>query len=325
LDALHPRLLTVLGRLDADAFVSGAAIARALGCSRAAVHGLIRQATAFGVGVQSVRGRGYRLARPLELLDEARLAGELAPLGLHVRCLPQVDSTNAYLMHLAASDAPHGTLVAAEWQTEGRGRRGRRWLGVLGASLAFSLLWRFNRPVAQLSGLSLAVGVALARAMRALGARGIGLKWPNDVLLGGDKLAGILIELTGDMLGPAAAVIGVGVNVRAGEQLTGQVGMPVADLESACGRRLDRNAVLAQVVRELKGVLDIFDRYGFAPLREEWLAWHAWQDRPVEVLGTDGRALAGRAVGVDDQGALLLDTWAGVQTILSGDVSLRRA
>lgn len=321
---LNRRLLTVLGLLAADRFVSGEAIAQRCGLSRAGVHGLIRQAANYGVSVHSVRGRGYRLARTLELLDEARLAGELAPLGLHVICAPEVDSTNTRLAALAAGGAPHGTLLAAEWQTQGRGRRGRHWLGVLGAGLAFSLLWRFEQPVSALSGLSLAVGVALARAMRALGAAGIGLKWPNDVLSGEDKLAGILIELTGDMLAPAA-VIGIGVNIRAGEQLTAAVGVPVADLETACGRRLERNAVLAEVARELAAVLAAFDRQGFAPLRAQWLVWHAWQDRPVAVLGADGRVLSGRAVGVDDQGALLLDTGDGVQPVLSGDVSLRRA
>ncbi len=324
MDELHPRLLAVLGRLDADRFVSGEAIARALDCSRAAVHGLIRQAAAFGVHVQSVRGRGYRLSRPLELLDEAWLAGELAPLGLNVLCLPEVDSTNAHLLHLAQTDAPHGTLLAAEWQTAGRGRRGRHWLSPLGAGLTFSLLWRFRRPLAQLSGLSLAVGVALARAMRALGARGIGLKWPNDVLLGEGKLAGILIELSGDMLGPAAAVIGVGVNVRGGEQLTGQVGIPVADLETACGRRLDRNQVLIALMQALVPALTEFDHAGFASMREAWMDLHAWQDRQVAVLQVDGRLLTGRAAGVDDAGALLLDTGAGVLPILAGEVSLRR-
>jgi BirA family biotin operon repressor/biotin-[acetyl-CoA-carboxylase] ligase len=319
-----PRLLQVLASLNHRDFRSGEAIACELCMSRAGVHGLIRQAAGYGVQVHSVRGRGYRLAQPLDWLDEAQLAGALAPLGLHVLCLPEVDSTNARVLALAAAGAPSGTLLAAEWQTAGRGRRGRHWLGVLGASLMFSLLWRFERPVAQLSGLSLAVGVALARAMRALGATGVGLKWPNDVLWGEAKLAGILIELSGDMLGPAAAVIGVGVNVRAGAQLTGQVGMPVADLETACGKRLTRNAVSIAVARELEAVLGGFERHGFAPLRDEWLAWHAWQDRQVEVLGADGRVLSGRAVGVDHAGALLLDTGAGVQPILSGELSLRR-
>ncbi len=325
MSARLPRLLPVLAALDHADFRSGADLAHLLGLSRAGVHGLIQQAAGYGVRVQAVRGRGYRLAQPLDLLDAAHLTAALTPLGLHGQWLPEVDSTNARLLALAAAGAPHGTLLAAEWQTAGRGRRGRPWLGVLGAGLAFSLLWRFDRPVAGLSGLSLAVGVALARAMQALGAAGIGLKWPNDVLLGEDKLAGILIELTGDMLGPAAAVIGVGINVRAGAQLSGQVGMPVADLETACGRRLTRHDVLVAVARALTEALERFDRQGFAGWREAWLAWHAWQDRPVVVQAPDGGALTGQAVGVDAQGALLLDTGAELVPILSGEVSLRRA
>ncbi|MFN3595146.1 MAG: biotin--[acetyl-CoA-carboxylase] ligase, partial [Thiobacillaceae bacterium] len=194
---MHPLLLPVLGRLRVDDFQSGAVIARELGVSRASVHGLLRDAASYGVRVQTVPGRGYRLTRPFEPLDEAHLAAVLAPVGLHVLCQPEVDSTNARLLALAAAGAPHGTLLAAEWQTAGRGRRGRDWLGILGAGLTFSLLWRFERPVSALSGLSLAVGVALVRAMRAMGAARAGLKWPNDVLVGEDKLAGILIELTG--------------------------------------------------------------------------------------------------------------------------------
>lgn len=292
--------------------------------SRASVHGLIRRAGELGVAVQSVRGRGYRLAAPLQLLDEARLAAGLAPLGIHVLCLAEVDSTNARLLQLAGAGAPHKTLLAAEWQTHGRGRRGREWVGVLGASLAFSLLWRFARPVSMLSGLSLAVGVALARALGRLGARGLRLKWPNDLLWQEDKLGGILIEMSGDMLGPAAAVIGVGINLRAGEQLAGRLGVPVTDLESSCGRRLERNEVLAALARELDKVLEVFGREGFTPFREAWQEIHAWQDQEVRVLEADGRILAGHARGVDEQGALLLNTGAGLLRILSGEVSLRR-
>ncbi len=321
---MHPLLLTVIGRLGADDFVSGEAIAHELGISRASVSGLVRRAGNFGVRVLSVPGRGYRLAQPFEPLDESRLKPVLAPVGLHVQCLPQVDSTNTRLAALAAAGAPHGTLLAAEWQTQGRGRRGRDWRGILGASLTFSLLWRFERPVSALAGLSLAVGVALVRAMRALGATGVGLKWPNDVLVGETKLAGILIELTGDMLGPAAAVIGIGINVRGGEALSERVGLPVADLEAACGRRLQRNAVLIEVARQMAEVLRLFEREGFAAFRDEWASLHLWQGQPVAVHAPDGRVILGRAAGVDAQGALLLDSGAGLMPILTGDVSLRR-
>lgn len=321
---MHPLLLTVIGKLGTDDFVSGEAIAHELGISRASVSGLIRLARDFGVRVQSIPGRGYRLAQPFDPLDESCLRSALASLGLHVQCLPQVDSTNTHLAALAAAGAPHGTLLAAEWQTQGRGRRGRDWRGILGASLTFSLLWRFERPASALAGLSLAVGVALVRAMRALGATGVGLKWPNDVLVGKTKLAGILIELTGDMLGPAAAVIGIGINVRGGEALSERVGQPVADLEAACGRRLQRNAVLIEVARQMAEVLRLFEHEGFAVFRDEWASLHLWQGQPVAVHAPDGRVILGRAAGVDAQGALLLDSGAGLMPISTGDVSLRR-
>ncbi len=325
LNTLHPRLLPLLRQLDHTEFRSGEAIAARLGISRASVHGLVRQAEAFGVAVQAVHGRGYRLAAPIDLLDEARLASALAPIGLHCLCLGEVDSSNARLLHLSEAGALHGTLLAAEWQSQGRGRRGRTWQGVLGASLTFSLLWRFTRPVGALSGLSLAVGVAMLRALARLGLQGVALKWPNDLLLDGRKVAGILIELSGDMLGPAAAVIGIGLNVRAGARIAALAGTPAADLESGCGRRLERNRVLAALAEELGPALETFDRQGFAAFREAWQAAHCWQDRAVEVLGVDGTRIAGLARGVDEQGALLMETGAGQQRILSGEVSLRRA
>jgi BirA family biotin operon repressor/biotin-[acetyl-CoA-carboxylase] ligase len=325
LGALHPRLLAFLRQLDHHDFRSGERIADRLGLSRASVHGLARQAADLGVMVQSVRGRGYRLAEPLHLLDEGRLATALAPAGFHVLCLAEADSTNLRLQQLAEAGAPHRTLLAAEWQSRGRGRRGREWRGVLGGSLTFSLLWRFRRPLSMLSGLSLAVGVALARAMTRLGAADLRLKWPNDLLRADAKLAGILIELSGDMLGPAAAVIGVGVNLRAADRLAAEVGQPVADLESALGRAVDRNELLAALATELGEVLPAFDQEGFAPFRRAWQELHAWQGQPVRVLEADGRELTGRARGVDEQGALLLDAGSGPLRVLSGEVSLRRA
>ncbi len=248
----------------------------------------------------------------------------LTPYGLRVRCLPEVDSTNERLAQLAAAGAPSGTLLAAERQTKGRGRRGRSWLSVPGASLTFSLLWRFERPTAQLTGLSLAVGVALVRALHALGATGLGLKWPNDVLYGEAKLAGILIELSGDLLGPVAAIIGIGLNIRACPWLKEQLTIRMADLETACARRLNRNAVLSTVARELVNAMDTYSRYGFTPYRQPWLAYHAWHDRTVSVFNPDGSQLTGRIVGIDAEGALLLDTGTGIRPVLSGDVSLRK-
>jgi len=216
-------------------------------------------------------------------------------------------------------------VLAAEWQTSGRGRRGRVWHSAPGAALTFSMLWRFQQGAAVLAGLSLAVGVAMMRALAALGVEGAGLKWPNDVLWRGRKLAGILIEMQGDTLGPSAAVIGIGLNCRLPDVLVNRIEQPVADLATACGAAPERNHVLALLLTELERVLDAFARDGFAPLREEWQRHHVHQRRPVRLKLPDGGAVSGIADGVADDGALLLVTAKGPRRFHSGDISLRGA
>lgn len=316
-----------LRALADGAFHSGEAIAGTLGVTRSAVWYGIRDIAAAGFEIEKVRGRGYRLSRALSLLDAGRVTGLLGPeCGKFVlEVQDRVDSTNTRLMLRAAEGAPSGLVLAAEAQTAGRGRRGRAWQSAIGSTLTFSLLWRFAQGARELAGLSLAVGVALARALRASGAAGVALKWPNDVQLPAGKLAGILIEMQGDMLGPSAAVIGIGVNVRADQRVVAAVEQPVADLESAVGGAVDRNALLARMLVELSAVLGQFAGSGFAPLRAEWQQLHAWQDRRVNLLLPDGESCPGIARGVAEDGALLLETAAGLQRCHSGEVSLRGA
>jgi BirA family biotin operon repressor/biotin-[acetyl-CoA-carboxylase] ligase len=319
---MSPLLLAVLRQLSHEDFLSGEVLAKRLGCSRATVNNAIREAAGGGVPVHAVHGRGYRLARPLSWLAPDRLRAEFAPRGVSLRCFDQLPSTNTHLLEWAQSGAPHRALVVSEWQSEGRGRRGRAWHGELGGALTFSLLWRSSRPVAELSGLSLAVGASLVGALRDLGLARAMVKWPNDILVDDAKLAGVLIELTGDMLGPSAAVIGVGINVLGGEALTETVGQPVTDLRRHVGP-LDRNDLLLALVSGLDGGLGRFEREGFAGFRQAWQDCHAHQNRPVRVHTGQGEPILGRAVGVDEQGALLLDTGSGVRRFHAGEVSLR--
>jgi len=216
-------------------------------------------------------------------------------------------------------------LLAAEWQTAGRGRRGRAWTAVAGGSLTFSLGWRFERGAGFLAGLSLAVGVALARALESAGFDGIALKWPNDLVHRHCKLGGILIELTGDALGPSLAVIGVGLNVRLPPAARSEIAQAVTDLAAiAGGRRIDRNAVLAGIVTELATMLEGYARDGFAPLRGEWQRRHAFQKKPVKIVLPDGDTARGDVVGVDADGALVLDQGGRRLRFVTGEVSLRR-
>ena len=208
------------------------------------------------------------------------------------------------------------------WTRSRRGRRGRVWHSALGDSLTFSLLWRFQRGAAGLSGLSLAVGVALVRALHALGVPEARIKWPNDVLIGGNKLAGILIELQGDMESASAAVIGVGINMRLPQHMKDSIAQPAIGLDEMLPGA-DPNHVLGMVLDHMFNAVTEFDRAGFTSLRPEWMAAHAHQGQPVRLLLPNGGEIEGTAAGVDDNGVLVVATAEGEKRFASGEVSLR--
>jgi len=323
--AMNTMAFQALRALSDGAFHSGEDIARALGVTRSAVWYGMRDIAGAGFEVESVRGRGYRLARPLSLLDAEQVRRGLGAAAgrISLEIPDMLDSTNTRLLQRAAQGAPGGLVIAVEAQTAGRGRRGRTWHSGIGSTLTFSLLWRFAQGARELAGLSLAAGIALVRALRAAGARDAQLKWPNDVVIRGAKLAGILIEMQGDVLGPSAAVIGIGINVRPDPRVSSAVDQPVAELETASGAAVDRSMLLAQLLQELVAVLDVFAAQGFVPLRAEWQELHAQQDRRVRLVLPDGRTLTGTARGVAEDGALLLETAAGITRHHSGEISLR--
>jgi BirA family biotin operon repressor/biotin-[acetyl-CoA-carboxylase] ligase len=219
--------------------------------------------------------------------------------------------------------ARHATCVAANLQTGGRGRRGRSWHAGLGASLTFSLLWRFQCGASALSGLSLAVGVALMRSLHEFGISGSQLKWPNDVLINRGKLAGILIELQGDMEGPSTAVIGMGINLNLPDKLKQQIDQPVTDLASVFNEVINPNHLLGILLKHLSNVLVAFEQGGFATLRNEWTQHHAYHEQDVRMLMPDGREIHGVVQGITEDGSLLVTTAEGVQRFISGEISLR--
>lgn len=240
-----------------------------------------------------------------------------------VDSLDECDSTSSELTRRADRGAPAGTVVVADRQSAGRGRRGRTWLSSPEGSLTFSLLWRFSGPATRLSGLSLAVGVAVAQALEELGASHVRLKWPNDVLLeaagGFAKLAGILVELSSDRRG-TQAVIGIGLNLQAP---AGDLPQSAAGLADDLPALPDRHRLLAALLVALAGVLDRFDAGGFAVLQTEWQRRHAWQDRPVQILQDNELEGEGICLGADSDGALMVETPVCIKRFLSGDVSLR--
>jgi len=316
-------------RLLADGeFHSGEQMAERLGVTRGSVWNALQGLDLAGVEVFKVRGRGYRLSYPIELLDTARTGAALGAAAdrLLIEVVERAESTNSLLLDKAAAGAPHGSVIAAEWQTSGRGRRGRLWHSPLGGALTFSLLWRFEQGAGFLAGLSLAVGVAVLRALDVVGVHDAVVKWPNDVLWHGRKLAGILVEMNGDTLGPSAVVIGIGLNLRLPDALRERIDCPVADLAAACaGSPPGRNATLAALLRELVGVLDRFAEQGFAALRDEWQQRHFHHGKVVELTLPDGTRVRGTAAGVDADGALLIASAHGTRRFYSGDVTLREA
>ncbi|MBL0143468.1 MAG: biotin--[acetyl-CoA-carboxylase] ligase [Betaproteobacteria bacterium] len=315
-------------RLLADGrFHSGEDIARRLDRSRSALSETLKGTGELGVEVFSVPGKGYRLAHPIEFLDAHAIVSALGPAASRVRLtlVDEVDSTSTRLSSLALAGAPSGTCVAAEWQRAGRGRRGRSWQAGLGASLTFSLLWRFEQGPGHLAGVSLAVAVAVARALERAGIPGVGVKWPNDLVHDWKKLGGILVETSGEMLGPTAAIVGVGLNYRLGAMLEGRIDQPATDVASCGGISVSRNALLGGLVTELVDCLERFGRAGFAAFRDDWKARHAYAGRRVTILDGNQPAQEAEVVDVADDGALLVAAGGATRRLTSAEISLRPA
>lgn len=307
--------------------ISGAQLAERAGVTRAAIWKQVESLRARGVPVQSQGTAGYRLPWPLQLLTlpairtalPATTRKSLGELELHW----EIDSTSSEIQRRAGT-LPDLSVVLAETQSAGRGRRGRSWLSPPGLNIYLSCLKRFDAGFASLSGLSLAVGVIVMRTLATLGIRGAGLKWPNDVLSDAGKLAGILVELSGEYQGPCAAIIGVGLNVRLTPALHEQAGQPVNDLANlAGGAAPDRNRVAATLIAALVEGLGQFEREGFAAFVDEYAEHDLLRGKALRVQGTQG-AMEGVGAGIDARGALLVQTSDGLHSIDSADVSVRR-
>lgn len=320
---MTPRTWQLLRLLADGAFHSGEALAKQLGVSRATVFASLENVADSGVQLQRIRGRGYRLAQGWQCLDCDAITRDLGDMAsrFNIEILQQAESSNTELLRRAAQGASSGSVLAVELQTAGRGRIGRAWHSGLGNALTFSLLWRFDCGLNALSGLSLAVGVAIVRALERFGATGVGLKWPNDILTPEGKLGGVLIEAQGDMYGPSAVVIGIGINCSLPLAIARNIGQPAAALDFAIAP--ERNRLLAALLEQLAAVLDDFSDRGFAALRAEWERHHANQDKPVQLQMPDGSIIRGVARGVGDDGQLRLETDQGIRQYNSGEVGVQ--
>ena len=308
----------------ASAPISGTALAREYGLTRAAVWKRIQALRAVGMEIRADPTHGYSLAASLDLLDVAKIRTELPPgLARKLAALDvawDIDSTNAQLLRQPAG--PRTQVLLAERQSAGRGRRGRGWVSPLAAHLYLSLQRRFDGGIAALAGLSIAVGVAAAEALRALGFATVGLKWPNDLVAGDRKLGGILIEFGGEDAGVANAVIGIGINVRMPEAAAVAIDQPWIDLQALAENPPSRNAIAAALIAAQVDALDRFAADGLAPFLPRWRALDALREREVEVIAGNRRA-RGIALGIADNGALRVRHTEGERDYHSAEISVR--
>lgn len=311
----------LLKLLQDGEFHSGEALGATLGVSRAAVWKKLQQLEAeLNVQIHKVRGRGYRLATPLCLLNLSEISPAVAALGWSVRVHDSLDSTNAEVMRLISAGEALPILVLSEQQTAGRGRRGRAWVSPFAENLYFSLGVRIDGGMRQLEGLSLLVGLALIKTLKEAGLSAAGLKWPNDILVGDRKLAGILLELTGDPADVCHVVIGIGVNVNM--SATTQVDQAWTSLRLELGPALDRNEVAISLSHNLAKYMEAHREGGFARFRDEWEQNHLWQNRHVTLLA-GVNAISGVVLGIDDSGGLRLGLNGEEKIFSGGELSLR--
>jgi BirA family transcriptional regulator, biotin operon repressor / biotin---[acetyl-CoA-carboxylase] ligase len=323
-----PLVARVYARLADGQFHSGEQLARELKLTRSAIWKAMASLRQLGATVEAVRNRGYRLSHAGEALDGDTIRA-LLPRGTLERLGPietvwSVASTNTELLGRPFPRTGTGQVLLAEYQTAGKGRRGRAWLAPPGGAICMSVSWTFPAVSQDLGALGLVIGVCALRALEALDLVGTQLKWPNDLLHGGKKVGGILIELRAEASGPACVVIGLGMNVALGDALLTQIeatGMAATDLRR-CGLVVARNAVVAALLTSIVQGLAQFEREGLKPFLAEWRAADALRGRGVNVVAA-AELTRGVARGIDAHGALLVETTQGVQRFVSGDVSVR--
>lgn len=322
-------LVPLLTLLSDGSYHSGEALGARLGVSRAAIWKQVKMLRDIGVSVHAVTGKGYRISNGIQLLDRQRIQTNLYPgvadsiTGFDVHF--SIGSTNSEAMTKGVENLCT-YLVMAEHQSQGRGRRGRTWVSPFGHNLYMSLLWSFQGGIGELEGLSLACALAVLRSLKKLSYIGGQVKWPNDVLFNNKKLAGILLEVSGDISGPCKIVIGIGLNTDMPAEAGHGIDQPFCDLKSVSGGLVDRNLVASVLVSELVMIIREFELSGFRTLVSEWMEADAFLGRPIEVSSAHHVQL-GIGAGVDDSGRLLLDTTDGRKTISGGEVmpSVRQA
>jgi len=319
--------IDVLNRLEHTRYLSGQDLANVFGVTRATIHNCILRLVSMGIPIDRVRGKGYRLLKPLDLLDKAVIKPKL---GASVRekltqfeIMHELGSTNDYIGTQELPEAGSFSVAMAEMQTSGKGRRGRHWESPYAANIYMSILWPLQKSMSEVGALSPLLSISILQSLKTLDVPGLGLKWPNDIYCHNKKLAGLLIECSGEVSGASKMIIGIGVNVYMSQQDNVNIDQDWTDIVThAEANEITRNEVAASLLNHVVSVLNIFESNQVESLVGEWAQWDILKDKPV-MLHTTNANIKGVARGIDEHGYLLLETNNEIQRISAGDVSLR--
>ncbi|MGF1762560.1 bifunctional biotin--[acetyl-CoA-carboxylase] ligase/biotin operon repressor BirA [Aliivibrio kagoshimensis] len=312
--------LDIITLLADNHFHSGEQIGQHLGISRAAVNNHIKVIQSWGLDVFRVQGKGYCLANPIELLtcEKVEQYVESNPIEL----IPIIDSTNQYLMD-RIGHIESGTVCLAEYQQLGRGRRGRQWISPFGSNLYLSMYWRLDAGMAAAMGLSLVVGIAIAETLKQFGCDSVKVKWPNDIYINDKKLAGILVEMTGQTGDAAHIVIGMGLNVAMTDSVGQEIDQPWTNIEKEINSPVERNKLAGCLIQALQDILVEYEQLGLAGFKERWNQLDNYTGREVCLI-IGNNQVKGVAQGINEQGALMVETDKGLQAFIGGEISLRK-
>ena len=313
------RIVDLLGHGE---YVSGAVLGDALGVSRTAVWKHLNKLEGWGVPIEKTKGRGYRITGGMELLCEQRILERMSRPALQLlgglQVLDTTDSTNNVVRSEIEKDTAQGYVCFAERQSSGRGRHGREWVSPFGRNLYMSLSWYFDEGATALEGLSLAVGVGVARVVKSLGVGNVSLKWPNDILLDKQKVGGVLLEMMGDPIGQCQVIIGVGINLGMAE--CSAIDQPWANLNSHA--QIGRNQLASALLSDLLPLLDAYSGCGFPAHHANWESFDAYRDNPIKLI-TPLMTVRGLGRGVSATGAIKIEVDGVIKSYSGGEISLR--
>ncbi len=327
--SLSEKQKIIIALLADGKFHSGNELADALNISRSGVWKHLQGLAELGLHYAAVNGKGYRLDRPLQLLNHAEILTAMNTKSRNVIAsldlLGQITSTNTYLSQLSLAGVPSGTACLAEQQTAGKGRRGRQWVSPYGHNIYLSILWRFQTSPMAISGLSLAVGVAVMRALKLHFPQQFSLKWPNDIYYQGKKLGGILVEVSGESEGPCTAIVGLGVNLYLPDDAAEPIDQAWTDLTQITGQPvLCRNQLAATLLNELAAILSEYHVQNISAYLDEWRQYDCLKDQTA-TLFIGQHSYVGKVKGIDNQGLLILAYPDGsTQAFASGEVSFNK-